>query len=437
MTLTARFTIACAAFFSAGPVLAQAPAAQPFDTVLARRYFQEAARITSADGGRLWGRSLDGPLLLAHLGTRMLLADVGDSEGQLRPLGSLFTGRLPPRENMANTAITWAGRRWAMVMVPLPVDSVARAVLLAHELWHRVQDSLGFRAASPINSHLATRDGRLWLRLEGRALRRALTASGAGRRTALAHAVAFRLARRAAAPGADTLEAQLLLNEGLAEYTGIRLGAPDQAGGTALVDRRLAALDTISRHERGFAYQLGPAYGHFLDELAPDWRATLRPGDDLAILLEKALGGRPVPAQAVTARAGAYGYAAVRKEEDALAARRRARLAELDRQFVSGPTLELPLAAMNLSFDPTKVEAMGDRGTVYGSLRLSDRWGVLQCDASGGLISADFRRAVVPAPSDTAGRRLTGPGWVLELSPEWRLAPGTRRGDFRLMPATP
>jgi hypothetical protein len=105
---------------------------------------------------------------------------------------------------------------------------------------------------------------------------------------------------------------------------------------------------------------------------------------------------------------------------------------------VSGPVLELPLAEMKIGFDPGQVEALNGVGTVYGALRLTDRWGVLQCDGSGGLISGDFRRAVVPAPADITGRRLTGPGWVLELLPDWHFVPGTRKGDWTVTgPASP
>jgi hypothetical protein len=124
----------------------------------------------------------------------------------------------------------------------------------------------------------------------------------------------------------------------------------------------------------------------------------------------------------------------VRREETALAARRRAHAQALHTRFERGPVLELPLTEMKLAFDPNKVESLDSLGTVYGSLRLSDRWGVLQCDASGGLISGDWLRLVVPAPADTAGRRLIGRGWVLELAPGWRLVPGRRAGDWRLEP---
>lgn len=410
---------------------AQPTAGAPIDTALARRYFQEAAALTARDGGRLWGRSLAGPLLFVDRATRVVLADQPDSSGLLRPFGSLYTGALPASENVTNSAFRWGGVTWAMLGWPIGADSLNRGALLVHELWHRVQESLGFGLANPGNGHLGERDGRLWLRLEARALRRALALEGAGRRGALRDAIAFRRARRRLFPGSDTTERALELNEGLAEYTGVRLGTESDAARRALVDERLALVDSAGQFERSFAYQTGPAYGFFLDALAPGWRGALSFTTDLAFLLEPALrGAGPVRQAAATTRAAGYGYAAVRKQEQARATKRIARVAALRRRFVTGPVLVLPLAEMKMGFDPGQVEALGDVGTVYGVLRLTDRWGVLQCDGSGGLITGDYLRAIIPAPADITGRRLTGPGWVLELLPDWQVVPGTRKGDW-------
>jgi hypothetical protein len=419
----------------AGPRMlrAQEAPATPIDTSIARRYFQEAAALTARDGGRLWGRSLAGPLLLVDRASRVAIADQPDSAGLLRPLGSLYAGTLPARENVVNTALRWGGVTWAMLAWPIIPDSTRRGVLFAHELWHRVQDSLGFGAGNPVNPHLAERDGRLWLRLEGRALRRAISLDGAAQARALRDAIAFRRARRQLFPGSDSTERALELNEGLAEYTGVAIGAGSDAVRLALVDAGLAVLDTTGRLERSFAYETGPAYGLFLDAASPAWRTSLTTRSDLAFLLESSLrGAEPVrPAAAVT-RAAGYGYAAVRKEERVRATNRIVHVAALRKRFLSGPVLELPLAEMRMGFDPAQVEGLEGVGTVYGALRLTDRWGVLQCDASGGLISADFGRAFIPAPADTTGRRLTGPGWVLELLPEWHIVPGARKGDWKV-----
>jgi hypothetical protein len=430
--LTASKLLRIAALLAAPRGLrAQDSPGPAIDSIIARRYFQEAAALTARDGGRLWGRSLAGPLLFADRASRTLLTEVPDAEGLLRPFGSFYAGTLPASENVSNTSLRWGGMTWAMVAWPLTSDSLERSVLILHELWHRVQDSLGFPLNNPGNAHLAERDGRLWLRLEGRALRRALALEGAGRSRALGDAIVFRRTRRRLFPGSDSTERALELNEGLAEYSGVAAGAGSEAARRLLVDERLAVLDSSTHFERSFAYQTGPAYGHFLDALAPGWRTSLKGDRDLAYLLEASLRGansvRPV--SAVT-RASAYGYVAVRKEEQARATRRIAHLVSLHRRFVRGPLLELPLREMKMGFDPGQVESLDSVGTVYGMLRLTDRWGVLQCDASGGLISADFRRALIPAPADTTGRRLTGPGWVLELLPDWQIVPGTRKGDW-------
>lgn len=420
-----------AALLRAGSLGAQAAPAFPIDTALARRYFREAAQ-TVEPGSVLWSLSLAGPILLVDPGTRTLLAERPDAEGRLHAFGDFFAGTLAPSENVANTALRWGGVSWAMLLWPLPADSIARSVLGAHELWHRIQDSLGFRAANPSNAQLATRDGRLWLRLEGRALRRALDEHGAARARDLRDAIGFRLYRRKQFPGADSTERQLELNEGLAEYTGITTATAELELRKALTAKRLATLDTTTHLERNFAYQTGPAYGFFLDQLDPAWRARLTREADLALLLQRALGG-PAALTRPTASAVRYGYAAVLRQETAREKLRRNRLAALSKRFVSGPLLELPLAEMKLGFDPGKVEALGSVGTIYGGLRLSDRWGVLQCDDSGGLIGSDWTRLIVPAPSDTSGSRLIGPGWVLELAPGWRLAPGRRGGDYTVV----
>ena len=403
-----------------------------FDTALARKYFQEASELTARDAGALWHRSLEGPLLLAEPHTRMLLAAVPDSEGKLRPFGDFFSGVLPSGDATANAAVHWAGRSWAMAVWPLPADSLERAVLIGHELWHRVQDGLGLAGRDPPNPQLAAPEGRLWLRMEGRALQRALELDGAARLRALRDALLFRRARRRLFPAADSTERQLELNEGLAEYSGVALATSNPEARRALVSARLVTLDSASQHERSFAYRTGPAYGFFLDALVPDWRNAVHSGDDLAFLLEPALPRKSGAGATAPVRAASYGYAVVRREESLRAARQHARLLALRSRFERGPLLELPLTEMKLGIDPGRVETLDSLGTVYGSLRLSDRWGVLQADSTGGLISPDWLRLIVPAPVDTGGRRLAGPGWVLELAPGWRLVPGRRPGDWKV-----
>ncbi|HEU4700605.1 MAG TPA: hypothetical protein VFS40_15580 [Gemmatimonadales bacterium] len=441
LVLSAVPLVAPLAAQAPAPPAAGAPDSLPIDTVAAQRAFAQARAVAMRDGGGLWGVRLDTPLLIADPQSRVAVAARPDAEGRLAARGSLYVGVLPPQVPIANTASEWAGTRWTMVVWPLPADTAARGRLLAHELFHGAQPALGFVPTDPANVHLDRRDGRLWLRLELRALRAALTTRGPARRTAIADALRFRAYRRALAPGADSTERALELNEGLAAYTGARLEAATAAELAAEALRELARVDTLPSLVRGFAYGTGPAYGALLDARDASrasgasggrWRRELRaaaaakrPAPDLAALLAHALRLPPARPDSMAAlqRARAYGYAELARVEDAREARRVARQAELRRRFVEGPVLVLPLAQMRIQMNPGTVETLDGEGTIYPAARLGDRWGVLDVRSGGLLVGSGWDHAVVPLGPDARD------GWTLELSDGWRLAPGARAGD--------
>jgi hypothetical protein len=190
------------------------------DLAVAENYFHEAREMSRRDNSKLWGRPLYGPMMFVDPDTRFIVTNQADLEGKLSPHGSLFTGTLPRDENTANTAMKWAGVKWTMIMWPLPEDRQDRTRLMAHELFHRIQDELGLPGSNPANLHLDTRDGRIWLQMEWRALERALRESGPARRQAIEDALSFRAFRRSLFAKAATEENDLEINEGLAEYTG-------------------------------------------------------------------------------------------------------------------------------------------------------------------------------------------------------------------------
>jgi hypothetical protein len=79
------------------------------------------------------------------------------------------------------------------------------------------------------NEHLDTLEGRFWMQLEWRALRRAIESSGSDRTAAIADALAFRRERRRLFPGAADNERRDEIREGLASYTGIAAWADSPA----------------------------------------------------------------------------------------------------------------------------------------------------------------------------------------------------------------
>src|SRR6185369_16778641 len=208
-------------------VTAAATQSPSIDTKLAKQYFQQLKQTSDRDGGKTWGLTLYGPVLFVDPRTGNIVANQADLEHKLVPQDGVFTGKLPSEISPANTAIDWAGVHWTMVMWPVAEFRQARERLLLHECFHRLQEKLGLPVRDAVNAHLDTLNGRIWIQMEWRALERALRQTGPARKAAVADALLFRAYRRSLFPDSATNENALELNEGLAEYTGVKLSSAD------------------------------------------------------------------------------------------------------------------------------------------------------------------------------------------------------------------
>lgn len=403
------------------------------DVVPAMAAFEQARALCEADGGRAWGVSLCGPVLIADPATRQVIANMDGVDAPLERDGAVFRGQLPDAVPIANTAVRWNGRVWTMLVAPVPADEPGRSILLMHEAWHRIQDQIGLKAANADQPQLAMEAGRVSLRLELRALAAALAASDpAARRVAVEDALTFRAWRQARFPEAQAAEDAMERHEGLAEYTG-RLLSRDEAMIPHLAEH-LGKGDRVRAYARSFAYYTAPAYGLLLDAAAPDWKTTWDRGEGLPQLLAQALGLQIAADDAALAASGMrYGATTIQAEEAARALEQAARVASLRAGLVDGPVLVAPVAGASFSFDPNKVTPLPPEGTVYGVIRAAADWGVLTVEKDG-LLSTDWSRLTVAHGGATPTQDgLKGEGWTLTLKPEWRLTPGPRDGDWTIM----
>jgi len=308
---------------------------------LARRWFDEATKLCERDGGRLWGVSLCGPMVIVDQasGTR--------ATSQPEPEGT------PPRfPGFVDGPVTWGGVRWfswPLSMLANNTDDERQQVML-HGLFHRIQPELGFTADNGSNEHLDTLEGRVWMQLEWRALRRALESSGDDRAEAIADALAFRRERRRLFPGAAENERREEIKEGLPSYTGVAVWANSPA------DAHRAAAPPASVEASivgAFAYISGPAYGVLLDDLLPQWRRQVRATSDLGDMLASA-DNRPLTTD-LAAAAARYDGGTLRTAEEVRERARQPRVAELRRRFVEGPVLTMPAAGSRTSLGPLVV----------------------------------------------------------------------------------
>jgi hypothetical protein len=273
--------------------------------------------------------------------------------------------------------------------------------------------------------------------MEWRALERALRQAGPLRKAAIADALLFRSYRRSLFPDSAGNENVLELNEGLAEYTGVKLSSADLDETAVRADLILRQARNNATFARSFAYISGPAYGALLDFSGTPWRAGLKPSSDLGALLQERYGIR-VDASEAAARAALARYEGeeIVTIETQQEQRRNQQIAEARKKFLDGPVLILSLSPdVNYSYDPNNVIGIDTGNTLYPTMRLVDAWGVLtvtngawlERDASGHLV-----RARVPAPQDLPARPLKGDGWSLELANGWEVVPGERTGDVKL-----
>jgi hypothetical protein len=429
-----RMLAVCTAVMAYVVVGRPAPAVAQVDQQRAQEFFKEAQAVCERDGGRLWGVSICMPLV------------IGDARTQ-----TFATSQPPPDAprpkliGILNGPIQWGDSMWAAVSWDTIANWPARTrgEVFIHESFHIVQLSKGIAAPDRTrlgpdtrseNEHLDAVDGRYWLRLEWRALARALREAGAPRVEAIREALAFREARHRRYPDHVVSEYFLDMNEGLASYTQTVLAAASPADAIARALELLAEAESAESFVRTFSYASGPAYGLLLDAALPGWPRRMAVSDEPAVLLMRTLGVPPVADAA--AAAARYGGPALRAAEEQREQQRQARIAELRRRFIDGPVFLMPGGGGGYS-DSRGAVVIPDLGTVYfGVYRQTGPWGALEAE-KGVLVSTDGRSRRLPAPVRRDDTTVDGDGWTVKAAPGWVVREGARRGDYELVRQQP
>jgi hypothetical protein len=412
----------------------RSPAIAQVDSIRAQEYFKEARALCERDGGRLWGVSICMPMVIGDARTQTFATSQPPPNAPRPKLIGILNGPIQWGDSM------WAALSWETIST-WPARTRGEAFL--HESFHIVQRSKGIGAADRTrigpntrseNEHLDAVDGRYWLRLEWRALARALRESGAVRTQAVRDALAFRQARHARYPDYVVSEYVYDMDEGLASYTQTVLAAPSEADAIARALELLAGAEDGESFVRTFAYTSGPAYGLLLDAASPGWPRKMSTDDEPAVMLMRALGVQPVAD--VAAAAARYGGAELRAAEEQREQRRQARIAELRRRFVDGPVLVMPGGGSGFS-DSHGAIVIPDVGTVYfGDYRQSGPWGSLEAN-KGVLIATDGRSRRLPAPVPGDSATISGDGWTLKAAAGWVIRRGARQGDYEVVRKQP
>lgn len=404
----------------------------PPDTISV--YFDELKTASKKNIG-LWNKDLYGPMILIDPKTREFFASEPDSEGILKHNGTLYSGVLPATVNIANTAINWGGKRWAMIMLPLSQNKENRINLLAHESFHRIQPSLGFSLNNAENNHLDQKEGRIYLRLELEALKQAVRSNSEKEiKRHLTNALIFRKYRNTLYKGSETTENLLELNEGIAEFTGLIVSGRNKDQTKSYFLNGIEGFMKNPTFVRSFAYYTTPVYGYLLYHKDPDWNKKIDSKTDLTVYFIKAFDIRIQTdlQKAVEKLSDNYNGTSIIKQEIDREEQTKKRIAEYKLKFIQQPHFEIKFEKMNVSFDPRNIMPVEDLGTVYPNIRITDLWGILTVE-TGALMSPNWDKISISNPVKTENKKVSGDGWILELTDGYTIAKDEDNGNYKLI----
>lgn len=396
-------------------------------------FFNEIKSATKKNTS-LWNKDLYGAMLLVDPQTRKVFANEPDTANILKSIGNLYSGILPDNINIANTSINWSGKRWAMIMLPLPQNKQERINLLAHELFHSAQPSLGFALNNTENNHLDQRDGRIYLRLELEALQKAIQSSSEKELLQhLTNALTFRKYRYRLYDGANTTENQLELNEGIAEFTGVIISDRNKKQATEYFANGINTFFTNPTFVRSFAYFTTPVYGYLLYSKNKNWNKEVTIESDLTNYFISAFNVNMPDElkETVEKLIDSYNGETIIQEETTREEKTKQLIAEYKSKFIEQPHFEIEFEKMNVSFDPRNIIPIEDKGTVYPNIRVTDLWGILTVK-KGALMSSNWGKISVTNPTGTDGRKIIGDGWTLELTDGYMVEKDEANGNYKL-----
>jgi hypothetical protein len=397
--------------------------AQIMDTAsqTAASYFKEAAE--ASQGQQVWRERIYGPMLFVDPQSRVTYGNMPDSAGLLKPVGGIYKGILPMEVIIANTSIFWQGRRWSVILWPLPGDHDSRLELLMHESFHRIQEKLGLPERSPTVDHLSSMYGRIYFLLELQALKAALNKPVSQRSIDLTNALIFRARRQELFPGTFPNERLLEMHEGLAQYTGVILGRQADSIRQYLTYQ----IDSVAQRRsliRSSAYFTGPAYGYLLYEKYPGWTAQVDSNSDFPLLISKYYQvslPQHQTGQALSMLEKKYNGDAIIRSEKVKEGIRLQTAKEYTDLFTRKPVLTITLVKMGIGFNPSILFDLGGYGTVYPTAEVKDTWGQVNVTAPG-MLMKDWKIITLPAEDISVnGRTLEGRGWKLVLNDHWEL----------------
>jgi hypothetical protein len=389
-------------------------------------YFKEIEEICNRDSGRLWGQNLYGPIMFVDRVTRRIVANQHDNEGLLKSKEGVFTGLYPKELLLSNSPVKFGGIQYAMV--PLPDEEVeyrirTRAI---HSLFHRFQENEGINPPTFNTINMDEKEARLWIKLEWKALRKAINSQGEERQLAIRDALIFRGSNRELYHKYAADENRFETFEGLATFTYTRLCTNSPEDFKSRLFENLDRIYAMQSYARSYGIIHGALYASLLYDKGYDLKKINTDNFDLGNAV-KELYHIDLPSicrDVAGSLAVNYEIETINKEEEKRDADIKESIHQQISTFTEKPVVFLELESPYFDFEPEDIHPLDTLGTLYNSIRVSDNWGKLTVDKAGCLVSNNLKFIRITAKAFKADKNhISGEGWHLILNDDWELVP--------------
>ena len=252
-----------------------------FTSGKASKYFKTVEEACNQDNGKLWGKNLYGPIMVVERTSRKVIANQPDKEGLLKGKDGIYTGIYPKELILNNVPVMFGGSQFAMVPLPPEEDEYRIKTRIIHSLFHRFQESEGINPSSFNESNMDEKEARLWIKLEWKALRKALNTKGDERHLAIRDALIFRGSNRELYQKFTADENRFETYEGLATFTYTMFCSTSPEDFKAKLFENLDRIYSMQSYSRSYGFIHGALYASLLYDKGFDFSTIKTTNYDL------------------------------------------------------------------------------------------------------------------------------------------------------------
>jgi hypothetical protein len=395
-----------------------------FNETKARYYFDKIEADCYKDGGSLWGRNIFGPLMFVDRQQRMVYSNFPDREGNLKKKEGIYSSSYPKDLIINRDSLTFGGTQFALAALPPEEDEFTIVSRGIRSLYYFHQHYFGYKPIPYNTSVMDEKNARLWLKLEWRALRKAIEGEGNERLVALRDALIFRGANHEFY--SNYVEDQIIFEnyEGLAVFTYLLLGTESEEEFKTKLLEGLDNIYSFSTYSGTYGSIHGAIYASFAYWGGFDFSTIKSANTDLGSLVRDIYDIQlPTYCRDVAGSIALnYDLAAVQAEEEARDNQIREQIKKETNIFTDRPVVSIDLLSPYFDYEPMDVVPVDEQGTIFKKLNVSDNWGKLMVEEGGCLVSNNFRNLKIPAGNLKTDRtHIYGDGWSLTLNSDWEL----------------